>query len=180
MAISHDPNQSTKKDDDVLITGELAHRSCRTPDYAAENRALAALAQELATNPGGVLQRCAELVTELCRADSAGISLLEPGSESGLFRWHGAAGGLAPHLGRLMEQDVSPYGTAIARDGVLLFDRPLAKEGRLGLWRWFLGAWGIGTYRKHDSVDVAYEFEGRRYVAEALDIEPPDAAPSQR
>lgn len=120
MAISHDPNQPAEEDD-VLITGELAHRSCRTPDYAAENRALAALAQELATNPGGVLQRCAELVTELCRADSAGISLLEPGSESGLFRWHGAAGGLAPHLGRLMEQDVSPYGTAIARDGVLLF-----------------------------------------------------------
>ena len=120
MAISHDPNQPAEEDD-VLITGELAHRSCRTPDYAAENRALAALAQELATNPGGVLQKCAELVTELCRADSAGISLLEPGSESGLFRWHGAAGGLAPHLGRLMEQDVSPYGTAIARDGVLLF-----------------------------------------------------------
>ena len=66
------------------------------------------------------------------------------------------------------------------RDGALLFDRPLAKEGRLGLWRWFLGAWGIGTYRQHDSVDVAYEYEGRRYVAEALDIEPPDAAPSQR
>jgi hypothetical protein len=60
------------------------------------------------------------------------------------------------------------------RDGVLLFDRPLAKEGRLGLWRWFLGAWGIGTYRKHDSVDVAYEYQGRRFVAEALDIEPPD------
>ena len=31
----------------------------------------------------------------------------------------------------------------------LIFDRPLAKEGRLGFWRWFLGAWGIGTYRKN-------------------------------
>lgn len=59
------------------------------------------------------------------------------------------------------------------RDCVLLFDRPLAKEGRLGLWRWFLGAWGIGTYRKNDSVDVAYELGGRSYVAHALDIEPP-------
>jgi len=65
------------------------------------------------------------------------------------------------------------------RDGMLVFDRPLAKEGRLGLWRWFLGAWGIGTYRQHDSVDVAYEFEGRRYVAEALDIEPPGSASSE-
>lgn len=58
-------------------------------------------------------------------------------------------------------------------DGVLLFDRPLAKEGRLGAWRWFLGAWGIGTYRKHDAVDVRYELRGRPTVAHALDIQPP-------
>jgi hypothetical protein len=56
--------------------------------------------------------------------------------------------------------------------GVLLFDRPLAQEGRLGLWRWFLGAWGIGTYRKNDTVDVRYEVQGRPMVAHALDIEP--------
>jgi len=59
------------------------------------------------------------------------------------------------------------------RGGFLLFDRPLAKEGKLGLWRWFLGAWGIGTYRQNDSVDVAYEVRGRPVVAHALDIEPP-------
>jgi hypothetical protein len=59
------------------------------------------------------------------------------------------------------------------RDGVLLFDRPLAKEGRLGVWRWFLGAWGIGTYRRNDQVDVRYELDGRPHVAHALDIEPP-------
>lgn len=59
------------------------------------------------------------------------------------------------------------------RQGKLLFDRPLAKEGRLGLWRWFLGAWGIGTYRQNDSVDVAYQRAGRPYVAHALEIEPP-------
>ena len=59
------------------------------------------------------------------------------------------------------------------RGGELLFDRPLAKEGRLGLWRWFLGAWGIGTYRRDDKVDVRYEYGGRPQVAHALDIEPP-------
>ena len=59
------------------------------------------------------------------------------------------------------------------REGVLLFDRPLAKEGRLGLWRWFLGAWGIGTYRRNDTVDVRYELRGRPQVAHGLDIEPP-------
>jgi hypothetical protein len=57
--------------------------------------------------------------------------------------------------------------------GVLEFDRPLAKEGKLGVGRWFLGAWGIGTYRKNDTVDVAWEVDGRPRVAHALDIEKP-------
>jgi hypothetical protein len=58
-------------------------------------------------------------------------------------------------------------------DGVLLFDRPLAQEGRLGAWRWFLGAWGIGTYRKNDTIDVRYDAGGRPMVAHALEIEAP-------
>jgi hypothetical protein len=61
------------------------------------------------------------------------------------------------------------------RGGMLLFDRPLAKEGKLGFWRWFMGAFGIGTYRKDDQVDVAYEVSGRPVVAHALDIEAPEA-----
>ena len=44
---------------------------------------------------------------------------------------------------------------------VLVFDAELRKEGRLGFWRWFWGAWGIGTYRKDDQVDVAWEIDGR-------------------
>ena len=56
---------------------------------------------------------------------------------------------------------------------VLVFDRALRKEGRLGLWRWFLGAWGIGTYRQNDSVDVRYDAGGRPFVLEGLEIEPP-------
>jgi hypothetical protein len=55
----------------------------------------------------------------------------------------------------------------------LHFARELKQEGRLGLWRWFLGAWGIGTYRKNDQVDIAWEAGGQPRVAHALDIEPP-------
>jgi hypothetical protein len=62
------------------------------------------------------------------------------------------------------------------REGALVFDRPLAKEGRLGFWRWFLGAFGIGTYRQNDAVDVHYEAGGRPMVAHALDIEPVDGS----
>jgi hypothetical protein len=60
-----------------------------------------------------------------------------------------------------------------ARGRVLIFDRPLAKEGRLGFWRWFWGAWGIGTYRKDDQVDVAWQVDGRPRIAHGLEIEPP-------
>jgi hypothetical protein len=56
----------------------------------------------------------------------------------------------------------------------LRFFEPLAKEGRLGFWRWasiFLGV--AGTYRKNDSVDVVYEAGGRKVVATGLPILPP-------
>jgi hypothetical protein len=54
----------------------------------------------------------------------------------------------------------------------LVFERELRKDQVSG-WRWLLGAWGVGTYRQNDSVDVRYTLEGRPKVAEGLDIEPP-------
>lgn len=48
----------------------------------------------------------------------------------------------------------------------LVFPRPIAQEGRLGFWRWlslFLGV--AGTYRRHDTVDLVYDRDGRRAVA---------------
>lgn len=63
----------------------------------------------------------------------------------------------------------------------LLFDKPLAKEGRLGPIRWLSIFLGIaGTYRKNDSIDVVYESAGQRRVASALPIIPPKAEPSRR
>ncbi len=56
-------------------------------------------------------------------------------------------------------------------DRKLIFDRELRKEGKLGFWRWFLGAWGVGTYRQNDSVDVSYERAGRPALIEGLEIE---------
>ncbi len=58
-------------------------------------------------------------------------------------------------------------------DRSLVFDRELKKEGKLGFWRWFMGAFGVGTYRQNDSVDVSYEHSGRPMLREGLDIEAP-------
>ncbi|MGH2918745.1 MAG: hypothetical protein ACRDLS_09145 [Solirubrobacteraceae bacterium] len=60
----------------------------------------------------------------------------------------------------------------VVHDRTLVFDRELKKEGKLGFWRWFLGAWGVGTYRQNDSVDVSYEVDGRPALVEGLEIEP--------
>jgi hypothetical protein len=51
----------------------------------------------------------------------------------------------------------------------LVFPRAIAQEGKLGFWRWMSMWLGIaGTYRKHETVDVAYEIGGRRQVATGL------------
>jgi hypothetical protein len=57
----------------------------------------------------------------------------------------------------------------------LVFRREVAQEGRLGFWRWTSMWLGIaGTYRKHESVDLAYEVNGRREVATGLRPQPLD------
>ena len=65
-------------------------------------------------------------------------------------------------------------GRDFRREGhELVFDRRLAKEGRLGFWRWlslFLGV--AGTYWQNDSVDVVYQADGRRIVATGLPLVP--------
>ena len=65
-------------------------------------------------------------------------------------------------------------GTDYVVEGATLrFERELAQEGRLGFWRWAIGAIGIGTYRPDHSVDVRYETpDGQPMVAERLPIEP--------
>src|SRR3982074_1116376 len=59
-----------------------------------------------------------------------------------------------------------------AAGGCLPFRRELAKEGKLGFGRWLMGAFGVGTYRQNDSVDVRYESDGRPMLAQGLDIRP--------
>jgi hypothetical protein len=63
-------------------------------------------------------------------------------------------------------------GRDYRRDGnFLVFDRSLAKEGSLGLMRWLSMLLGVaGTYRPNDTVDVAYEYEGKPGVASNLPV----------
>jgi hypothetical protein len=62
-----------------------------------------------------------------------------------------------------------PKGRGVDYDLVgrtLVFREELAQEGRLGFWRWLSLFFGVaGTYRRHDTVDVVYDRDGRRAVA---------------
>ncbi|HEY5057672.1 MAG TPA: hypothetical protein VII51_01530 [Gaiellaceae bacterium] len=51
----------------------------------------------------------------------------------------------------------------------LFFPRPIAQEGDLGFWRWALMWLGVvGSYRKHETVDLVYEVDGHREVETGL------------
>jgi PAS domain S-box-containing protein len=114
------PTSAASCVDDVLITAELERRPRRAPDYAAENRAMAALARQLAADPHGAPQKLSELVLALCDAGSAGISLLEEQDGHRVFRWHAAAGLFSDHLGGTIEYGRSPCGVVVDRNQIML------------------------------------------------------------
>jgi hypothetical protein len=68
-------------------------------------------------------------------------------------------------------------GVDYSVDGrTLVFNRQLAREGRLGFWRWFSIFLGVaGTYRKNETVDVVYTLRGRREVATLVPTDTSDS-----
>jgi PAS domain S-box-containing protein len=108
----------------MLSTAELARRSSRPPDYAAEAEALIALAQGMATSPDRVLQRLADTALTLCRAHSAGLSLLEEGDQKSNFHWRAIAGQWAPHINGGTPRNFGPCGTVLDQDVAMICTHP--------------------------------------------------------
>jgi signal transduction histidine kinase len=106
----------------VLSTAEFALRPSRPPNHIAENRALLALAQHMADSPRTVLQKLAEIGLELCRAGSAGVSLVS--EESGDFFWPAVAGAWKPHIGGGTPRNFGPCGVVLDRNAMQLFKHP--------------------------------------------------------
>jgi PAS domain S-box-containing protein len=106
----------------VLSTSELEGRVSRPPDYAAENRALIGLAEQLTNSPNDILQKLTEAALTLCGAQSAGISLLQ--TDGARFYWPAIAGRWAEHVGGGTPRDFGPCGTVLDRNSPLLFTHP--------------------------------------------------------
>jgi PAS domain S-box-containing protein len=106
----------------ILITEQLNKRPSRPPDYEMENRALLSIAQHMADSPRSTLQKLAEIALKICRADSAGVSLLS--KKSGDFYWPAVAGAWKPHIGGGTPRNFGPCGVVLDRDAMQLFRHP--------------------------------------------------------
>jgi hypothetical protein len=99
---------------DVDIRSELSTRPARPPDAEGLDLALAGLAREMTENPRVMLQRLVETALVLCRADTAGLSLLE----GDVFRWEAVAGVFASYRDGTMPREASPFGVCIHGGGL--------------------------------------------------------------
>lgn len=56
-------------------------------------------------------------------------------------------------------------------DGLVVFARPIVKEEKLSGLRWLVMLIGVvGTYRKHETVDVEYTLRGETKLASDLEV----------
>ena len=105
---------------EVDIRSQLSSRPPRLPEPDGLDRALAALAQEMTENPRSMLQRLVETALQLCRADTAGLSLLE----GDVFRWEAVAGVFASYRDGTMPRAASPCGVCIDQNVTQLMHLP--------------------------------------------------------
>ena len=80
--------------------------------------------KEMVASPINILQKLAETALTLCRAHSAGLSLLEEGDQKTNFHWRAIAGVWASHVGEGTPRDFGPCGTVLDRNAALMCSHP--------------------------------------------------------
>jgi PAS domain S-box-containing protein len=155
-------------------TAELSRRPARAPDHEAENRALIGLARDMVISPEGILQKLVDTALVLCRAHSAGVSLLEDSDHRSNFHWRAVAGAWAPQLNGGTPRNFGPCGTVLDRNLALMCSHPerdfpyfgavlpLLEEGLLAPF--YLRGEAVGT------IWVVAHDESRRFDAEDLRV----------
>jgi signal transduction histidine kinase len=118
-------NQSLSRLEGVLNYSELRVRPHRTRDLGIESKAFRILARVMVDSPQHLPDTLLRLALKLCRAGTAGISLVEtpPGSEP-IFRWTSLAGLLKEHAAGFALRNFSPCGLSHDREAPQLFLYP--------------------------------------------------------
>ncbi|HVA28854.1 MAG TPA: SpoIIE family protein phosphatase [Candidatus Baltobacteraceae bacterium] len=106
----------------VLGTEKLIARPLRPRDDSAENRALRAIAQQMADSPLTALQKIAETAQQICQAGSAGISLFS--KKNGDFFSAAIAGAWKPYIGERIPRRFALSGVVFDRNAAQLFVHP--------------------------------------------------------
>jgi len=111
--------------EDVLISSELRARPHRRPNLETEGGPLRILARVMADSPRQLPDTLLRLALELCRAGTAGISLVEtPPHGEAVLRWTNVAGVLKEQVGGITPRNFSPCGVSLDRNSPQLFSYP--------------------------------------------------------
>jgi hypothetical protein len=110
--------------DDIIITDELLTRKSRPVDVFAERRALNTIARRMSYGREAVFDTLCDMALMLCRAGSAGISILDNTDGAEGFTWEAVAGKLEGHHGGTAPRHHSPCGVTLERRSAQLFSHP--------------------------------------------------------
>lgn len=110
----------------TLITDLLWKRPSRPADLSKEIEILRQMAPQIANQaPDDVLDNLVTHAMELCKADSAGVSLADVNDcRQPVFRWVAAAGKMKDYLGGTTPRNFSPCGICLERNAPQLFSHP--------------------------------------------------------
>jgi hypothetical protein len=109
----------------ILITDQLFSRTCRQREPDLEAKYLQTLTQANSGSLAQLIDCFLEVPLSLCRAGTAGLSLLETnGAGEQEFRWTNLAGRLAKCVGGTTPRHFSPCGVTLDRNSPQLFAYP--------------------------------------------------------
>jgi RNA polymerase sigma factor (sigma-70 family) len=109
----------------ILITDQLFSRTCRQREPDLEAKYLQTLTQANSASPAQLIDRFLQVPLGLCRAGTAGLSLLETNAAGEQqFRWTNLAGKLATSVGGTTPRNFSPCGVTLDRNSPQLFAYP--------------------------------------------------------
>jgi RNA polymerase sigma factor (sigma-70 family) len=110
---------------DILITEQLSSRACRRRAPQEEANSLLSLMNYANASTAELIDCFLRISIDLCRAGTAGLSLLEINtSEKQEFRWTNLAGKLEKSVGGTTPRNFSPCGVTLDRNSPQLFAYP--------------------------------------------------------
>jgi hypothetical protein len=109
--------------DDVLVNSQLTLRPARAPDYKAEVGAIKQILDSISKNPNTLWEKLASTALELCRAGTAGVSILVPRDGTEVPKAEAVVGVLQEQLSSKFLRD-SASGAALDCDQTLLMYFP--------------------------------------------------------